>query len=92
MHQKSKSYDDWVKKLKIWRKITCLPEDSQGGSILMTLEGEAEDAVLELSEDELTGVDCVDRIVSRLDVLYKRNETLEKFDLIDSFHILGHIM
>ena len=44
----------------------------------MTLEGEAEDAVLELSEDELTVVECVDRIVSRVDVFYKRNETLEK--------------
>ena len=33
----------------------------------MTLEGEAEDAVLELSEDELTGAECVDRIVSKLD-------------------------
>ena len=83
--QKSKSYDDWVKKLKIWRKITCLPNESQGGAILMTLEGEAEDAVLELSEEELTGEDSLDKIVTRLDALFKKNETLEKFELMDSF-------
>ena len=37
--QKTKSYDDWVKKLKVWRIVKCLPKPDQGGAILMSLEG-----------------------------------------------------
>ena len=43
---RSKSYDDWVKKIKNWGKITSLPKADQGGAVLMTLEGEAEDKIL----------------------------------------------
>ena len=50
---KSKSYDDWVKKLNIWCKITCLSKTDQGGAVLMILEGEAEDKILELSQDDI---------------------------------------
>ena len=83
--QKSKSYDDWVKKLNVWVRITCLPKESQGGAILMTLDGEAEDAVLELTEDELTGADGVKKITDKLDGIFKKNETQEKFEALDSF-------
>ena len=50
---KSKSYDDWCKKIRIWQLITCINKKDQGGAILLTLEGEAEDKVLELSEDQI---------------------------------------
>ena len=86
--QKAKSYDDWVKKLKVWRIVTCLPVKDQGGAILMSLEGaegEAEDALLEMSVEELTGDNSVDLIVERLDKIYKKNETLEKFEILDNF-------
>ena len=86
--QKAKSYDDWVKKLTVWRRVTCLPKGDQGGAILNSLEGaegEAEDAILELTVDELTGENSVDLIIQRLDKIYKKNETLEKFEIIDSF-------
>ena len=59
VHLLQKLYDDWVKKLNVWVKITCLPKESQVGAILMTLEGEAADAALELTEDEITGADGV---------------------------------
>ena len=36
---KSKSYEDWVKKIKIWTKITSLPKTDLGGAALMTLKG-----------------------------------------------------
>jgi len=70
---KSKSYDDWVKKINIWNRITCLSQDSRGGAILMTPEGEAEDAILELSEDELICADGVKNIIAKLDTIFKKN-------------------
>ena len=45
---KCKSYADWCKKIKKWAKITSVSPLNQGGAILMTLDGEAEDKVLEL--------------------------------------------
>ena len=86
--QKAKSYDDWVKKLKVWKIVTCLPKCDQGGAILNSLEGaegEAEDAILELTVEELTSENSVDLIVARLDKIFKKNETIEKFEIIDSF-------
>jgi len=83
--QKAKSYDDWVKKLKIWVRITCLSPESQGGAVLMSLDGEAEDAVLELSEEELTSPDSITHILNKLDSIFKKNSTLEKFEALDNF-------
>lgn len=82
---KSRSYDDWVKKVKIWRRITCLLPQDQGGAILMTLEGESEDKALELSEEDITSEEGVEKIIAQLDVLFKKNTTLEKFEALDSF-------
>ena len=68
--------------------MTALPKSEQGGAVLASLEGiegEAEDAVLELTVDELTGNDSIDLIVTKLNTLYKKNETLEKFEIIDQF-------
>ena len=82
---KSKTYVDWIKKVNIWCRITSLPKKDQAGAILMTLEGEAEDAVLELTEDEIVSEDGVKLVKERLDKIYKKNETLEKFEALDKF-------
>ena len=39
--QKCKSYQDWLKLLKIWRKFTTLPKTRQGPAIILSLEGDA---------------------------------------------------
>ena len=82
---KSKFYEDWVKKVNIWSRITSLPKLEQGGAILLTLEGEVEDAVLELSEDEIVSEDGINLVKQRLDKLFKKNETLQKFEALDNF-------
>ena len=82
---KSKSYDDWVKKLKIWARITGLPKADQGGAVLMSLEGEAEDAVLEIEEDLLCTEDGLKLVLDKLDKIFKKNAIIEKFEALDSF-------
>ena len=82
---RSKSYDDWVKKIKIWCKITSLPKADQGGAVLMTLEGEAEDKILELEEEQIIAENGIENILKHLDTIYKKNETVEKFEALDSF-------
>ena len=82
---KSKSYEDYKKKLSIWSKITSIPKKDQGGAILLTLENEAEDKVLELDENDIICDQGVENIIKQLDKIYKKNETLEKFEALDSF-------
>ena len=54
---KSKTYDDWIKLLSIWLKFTSLESEKQGPTIVLTLEGKAQDAVLELHTDVIPGKD-----------------------------------
>ena len=51
----------------------------------MNLEGEAEDAVLELSEDELISDASVNNVLDKLDKVFKKSDTVEKFEALDRF-------
>ena len=82
---KSKNYQDYIKKINIWSKITSIAKKDQGGAILLTLENEAEDKVLELDENDIICENGVDNIIKQLDKIYKNNETLEKFEALDNF-------
>ena len=42
---KCKTYEDWLKLVKIWRKFSDLPANDQGSALVLTLEDET-DAVL----------------------------------------------
>ena len=54
---KSKNYEDWTKLIAIWRKLTVLGTDKQGPAVALVLEGDAQQAILELTTAELaTGV------------------------------------
>ena len=70
---KSKTYDDWINLLSIWLKFTSLESEKQGPVIVLTLEGEAQDAVLELHTDVISGKDGVSKILERLDKIYKKD-------------------
>ena len=71
---KTKSYDDWLKLIEVWRQFTTLEPEKQGPAVVLTLEGEAQDAVLELQTTELTGKDGIDKIINRLNKIYKKDE------------------
>ena len=73
---KCKSYDDWIKLVKIWRSCTDISKSRQGPELLLSLEGEAQDAALEVAEDEIVQDDGFDKIISRLDKLFKRDSTV----------------
>ena len=45
---KSPLYTDWKKKVEIWSSFTTLEKKKHGAAVLLTLEGSAEEAVLEL--------------------------------------------
>ena len=81
----SKSYSDWLKLIEIWRKFTSLEPEKQGPAIALSLEGEAQDAILKLKINDITDKDGVDKVIERLNSLYKKDEVTEKYNALESF-------
>ena len=80
-----KTYDDWLKLVRVWRMFTDLDTERQGPALVLSLEGEAQDAVLELNEGDYVKDNGVDLILARLDKLYKKDSTITKFQALESF-------
>ena len=81
----AKSYDDWIKLMTIWQAFTDLDKKKQGPALLLSLEDEAQDAALSLSQAEITSDDGVKKIIEKLDGLFKKDETLKKYHALDAF-------
>ena len=81
----SKSYTDWLKLIDIWRKFTNLEPGKQGPAKILSLEGQAQDAILELDTAVISGTDGVDKIIEQLNLLYKEDELTEKYNALESF-------
>ena len=79
----SKSHSDWLKPIEMWRKFTSLEPEKQGPAIVLSPEGEAQDAILELNTNDITDKDGVSKIIECLNHLYKKDEltnALESFE------------
>ena len=81
----SSSYSDWLKLIEIWRKFTSLEPEKQGPAIVLSLEGEAQDVNHELNTTDITDKDLVNKIIERLNRLYKKDELTEKYNALESF-------
>ena len=82
---KTKSYEDWLKLIKVWRNLTSLEPEKQASAIVLSLEGEAQVAVLELNITEISDKDGVDKIIDRLNQIYKKDELTEKYNALEAF-------
>ena len=82
---KCKSYEDWLKLMKIWRMYTDLPKPRQGPALILSLEGEAQDAALEIDEKEIAKDNGIDTIIKKLDHLYLKNSTVTKYKALGAF-------
>ena len=83
--QDSTSYADWKKMLSIWRLVTTVEKEKQGAAVTMSLKGTAQEAVLELAEDEINGENGLEKVTEKLDKLYLKDATLEKFETLEEF-------
>ena len=82
---KSPVYTDWKKKIHIWSSFTSLEKEKQGAAVLLTLEGAAEEAALELDVSVINSNDGLKSIIQQLDKLYLKDKTLEKFQALEAF-------
>ena len=68
---KCKTYEDWLKLLKVWTRLTDLPGNRQGSGLVLSLEDEALDAALEIDDEDIAKENGVDAILERLTRLFK---------------------
>ena len=74
----SANYEDWKKMVQIWSTFTTLPKEKQGTAILLSLKGQNQEAVLELTSAQITAAAGLDAVINRLDSLYPKDTTLQK--------------
>ena len=82
---KCKNYNDWKKMIVIWCAYADLPIERQENTIFLSLESEAQDAVLELSEGEISSETEVKNITDHLNKLFKKDEVLQKYQALEAF-------
>ena len=82
---KYKTYEDWLKLIKIWRKFSDLPVNRQGAALVLSLEDESLDAVLEIDESDISKENGINFIIERLNRLFKKNSTVIKYQTLEAF-------
>ena len=78
-------YEKWKKKLTIWQCLTSLEATKQGPALFLVLEGDAQDAVLELDTAKITSATGVKEILDILDKLYLKDKTQSAFEALEAF-------
>ena len=73
------------KKIRIWKEFTSLEAKKQGPALFLTLEDEAQDAVLKLETAKIKAVDGVEQIITCLDKLFLKDKTQSAFEALEAF-------
>ena len=79
-----KTYHDWKKLINVWSGLTSLAKEKQASAVLLSLEGEAQDAALEIEQDKLSAATGLDEIIARLDILYIKDEIAEQYNALEN--------
>ena len=64
---------------------TGLSKPRQGPALILSLEGDAQDAALEIDEKEIAKDDGTDTILKGLDHLYLKDSTVTKYKALEAF-------
>ena len=82
---KCKTYEDWLKLIKVWRRFTDLPANRQGSALVLSLEDEALDALLGIDDEDIAKENGVDAIIERLNRLFNKDSTITKYQALEAF-------
>ena len=82
----SMTYESWKKQIQLWQICCRLEKKQQAPALVLSLEGKSKEACLELDISELNSDDGVQKVLTKLDGLYKKDEnqliyvSLKKFE------------
>ena len=80
--------EDWLKLIKVLRRFTNLPANSQGSALVLSLEDESLDAVLEIDDKDIAKENGMDAIIERLNRSFKKDSTITKYKALEAFETL----
>ena len=86
--KKGEDFELWKKKLKIWQSVTPIEPKKQAGTIFLSLDDEAQTAILELDETLLSSDEGVTNVLNRLNTLYQKDRTQSAFEALEEFEAL----
>ena len=78
------------KKIEIWSTYTTLEDEKKEAAVLLTLTGAVEEAVLELTTDDIKAKDGLKKVTDRLDKSYLKYTTLDRFQALKAFNLYQH--
>ena len=67
---------------------TELPKKRQGPALVLSLEGEAQEAVLEIPESDIASKYGAHVIINSLNRLYMKDSTVTKYQALEAFKTL----
>ena len=79
------TYSNWKKELRIWEAFTNLKDEKKGLAIFLTLNGQAREAALEITVEELTAETGVNKLLEVLDELYLKDEVSLAYEAYEAF-------
>ena len=78
-------YENWETKIKLWQLVTDLPKTKQGPIVVLVLSGKAEQCALELPITEISAEDGVDRILTKLSKVFKKDTVDAAYEAFEEF-------
>lgn len=85
--KKCPNYSQWKRLIDVWSSVTAIPKSKQADCILLTLDTDAQNLALQVSDEERRKDDGsgVQKILERLDTLYEQNKTQKLFAAFEEF-------
>ena len=81
----SRTYDDWIKLIRLWQGFTTLDKGKQASAIVLSLDGKPQDAALEIPTENLIKDDGVETLIKRLDTIFKKDALTQQFVCLENF-------
>ena len=82
-------YDKWVTLVQIWAEDTSLPADKLGNRVILrSLEGDVQDAAIEVGQDVIKSDTGLAMIIEKLDGLYRVDDETKQYLLFEELYNL----
>ena len=72
----SRTYDDWIKLIRLWQGFTTFDKGKQASAIVLSLDGKAQHLIKD---------DGVETLIKRLDTIFKKDALTQQFFCLENF-------
>ena len=84
-------YSKWKKLYNVWSIVSKVAKKTRGGLIILSLDEETREEVLEqLAIDDLKGKNSEKKVITVLDEIFKKDESLTAYNIYEEFETYTH--